>query len=92
MRMPYVLLRTVHIAASPLIGAFVYSGFLRANETFVRIVQWGVFPLVAGEGLAMWLAPRVIRRANLAEIAMRPIAAATSIDDAAAANKGSVKR
>ena len=33
--MPYALLRTVHITPSPLIGAFVYSEFLRANGSFV---------------------------------------------------------
>jgi hypothetical protein len=61
MPLPYKLLRNLHLAASPLIGAFVYSGALRANDTFLAIVQWGVFPLVAAAGLAMWLGPRLTR-------------------------------
>ena len=62
MPLPYKLLRNLHLAASPFFGAFVYSGALRANETFLAIVQWGVFPLVAAAGLAMWLCPRLVRR------------------------------
>jgi len=65
MPLPYKLLRNLHLAASPLIGAFVYSGALRANDTFLAIVQWGVFPLVATAGLAMWLGPRLARLARL---------------------------
>ena len=61
MQLPYWLLRNLHLAVSPFIGAFVYSGALRANETFLAIVQWGVFPLVAAAGLAMWLGPRLAR-------------------------------
>ncbi len=63
MPIPRTLLRTVHLTASPLIGAFVYSGALRDNDTFLALVQWGAFPLVAGAGLALWLAPRWARRA-----------------------------
>ena len=63
MKLPLKLIRNLHLAASPLIGAFVYSGALRANDTFVAIVQWGVFPVVAAAGLALWLGPRLMRRA-----------------------------
>jgi hypothetical protein len=62
MQLPYKLLRNLHLAASPFIGAFVYSGELRANDTFLAIVQRGVFPLVAAAGIAMWLGPRLARR------------------------------
>jgi len=62
MQRPYPLLRAVHLAASPIIGAFVYSGALRTNEAFLALVQWGVFPVVASAGLALWLGPRLMRR------------------------------
>lgn len=62
MQFPFKLIRNVHLAASPFIGAFVYSGALRANETFLALVQWAVFPLVAAAGLALWLGPRLARR------------------------------
>ena len=62
MPLPFKLIRNVHLAASPLIGAFVYSGALRSNETFLAVIQWVVFPLVAAAGLALWLGPRVARR------------------------------
>ena len=58
------LLRNLHLATTPLVGAFVYSGALRDNEVFVSIMQWGVFPLVAGAGLALWIHPRLARRAS----------------------------
>ena len=62
MRLPFTILRNLHLAASPFIGAYVYSSALRANETFSALVQWGVFPLVASAGLALWLGPRLTRR------------------------------
>ena len=64
MRLPFTLLRNLHLAASPFIGAYVYSSALRANETFSALVQWGVFPLVASAGLALWLGPRLARRSR----------------------------
>jgi hypothetical protein len=65
MQIPHKLIRNLHLAASPFIGAFVYSGALRANDTFAAVVQWGVFPLMAAGGLALWLSPRLARRARL---------------------------
>jgi len=62
MPLPFKLLRNLHLAASPVIGAFVYSGALRDNATFLALVQWLVFPLVAAAGLALWLGPRLARR------------------------------
>lgn len=62
MQLPFKLLRNLHLAASPVIGAFVYSGALRDNATFLALVQWVVFPLVAAAGLALWLGPRLARR------------------------------
>jgi hypothetical protein len=41
----------------------VYASPLRENATFVVIVQWGVFPVVAGAGLLMWIRPLLARRA-----------------------------
>ncbi len=64
MQLPLKFIRNLHLATSPLIGAFVYSGALRANETFTAIMQWGVFPVVAAAGLALWLGPRLARRAR----------------------------
>jgi hypothetical protein len=62
MQIPHRLVRNLHLAASPFIGAYVYSGALRANETFAALVQWGVFPLMAAGGLLLWLSPRLARR------------------------------
>jgi len=64
MQLPLRLIRNLHLAASPVIGAYVYSGALRANEAFAAFVQWGVFPLVAAAGLALWLGPRLARQAR----------------------------
>jgi hypothetical protein len=63
MRLSHRLLRNVHLAATPVLGAFVYAGPLRDNPTFTAIVQWGVFPVVAGAGLLMWIRPWLARRA-----------------------------
>jgi hypothetical protein len=63
MKLPHRLLRNMHLTASPFIGAFVYSGALRESEPFVALVQWAIFPLVASAGLALWLGPRLARRA-----------------------------
>ena len=65
MPLPFKLLRNLHLAASPVIGAFVYSGALRDNATFLALVQWVVFPLVAAAGLALWLGPRLARRGGV---------------------------
>ncbi|MFM7531184.1 MAG: hypothetical protein ACKO5J_01580 [Rubrivivax sp.] len=62
MQLPFKLIRNLHLAASPFIGAFVYSGALRQSETFLVLIQWVVFPLVAAAGLALWLGPRLSRR------------------------------
>jgi len=64
MQIPQKLIRNLHLAASPFIGAFVYSGALRANDTFAALVQWGAFPLMAAGGLALWLRTRLARRAR----------------------------
>ncbi len=63
MRLPYRLIRNLHVAAAPMIGAFVYSGDLRDMAAFSAIVQWVVFPLVAGAGVALWLGRRLARTA-----------------------------
>ena len=61
MQIPSQLIRNVHLAASPFIGAFVYSGALRDNDAFLSVIQWVVFPLVAAAGLVLWLGPRLAR-------------------------------
>lgn len=61
MQIPFKLIRNLHLAASPFIGAFVYSGALRQNDAFLSVIQWVVFPLVATAGLALWLGPRLAR-------------------------------
>lgn len=63
MRLSYRLLRNVHLAATPFLGAFVYAGPLRDHTTFMAIVQWGVFPVVAGAGLMMWIRPWLSKHA-----------------------------
>jgi len=64
MRMSHRLLRNLHLATTPILGAFVYASPLRENPVFVAIVQWGVFPLVASAGLVMWIRPWLARRAT----------------------------
>lgn len=64
MQIPFKLIRNVHLAASPFIGAFVYSGAPRENAAFLSVIQWIVFPLVAAAGLALWLGPRLARRSQ----------------------------
>ena len=62
MQIPFKLIRNLHLAASPFIGAFVYSGALRESDAFLSVIQWVVFPLVAAAGLALWLGPRLARQ------------------------------
>ena len=63
MRLSNRFIRNLHLATTPIIGAFVYSDALRDNEVFVTLVQWGVFPLAAGAGLALWIRGYLARRA-----------------------------
>jgi hypothetical protein len=63
MKFPSRLIRNLHLATTPFLGAFVYSGALREVDAFVLAVQWGAFPLAASAGLALWLGPRLARRA-----------------------------
>jgi hypothetical protein len=58
------LLRNIHLAATPFLGAFVYAGLLRENPAFVSIVQWGVFPLLAIAGMVMLIRPWLSKRAD----------------------------
>ena len=67
MRMSHRLLRNLHLATTPILGAFVYASPFRENPVFVAIVQWGVFPLVASAGLVMWIRPWLARRAAEAD-------------------------
>lgn len=68
MKLSHHLLRNLHLATTPVLGAFVYATPLRDNPAFLAIVQWGVFPLVAGAGLLMWIRPWLARRAAQAKI------------------------
>jgi hypothetical protein len=63
MRLSHKLLRNLHLATTPVLGAFVYVSPLRENPTFVSIVQWGVFPQVASDGILMWIRPWLSKRA-----------------------------
>lgn len=56
------VLRSVHLAGTPLIGAFVYSAALRDVPAFALCVQIVVFPLIALAGLSMWPGLRGLRR------------------------------
>lgn len=62
MRLSPRLLRYVHLAAAPFVGAFVYSSALRDIPAFAALIQWMVFPLVAAAGLALWIRPWMARR------------------------------
>ena len=64
MRLTHRLLRNIHLAATPFLGAFVYAGPLRENAAFVSIVQWGVFPLVAVAGIVMLIRPWLAKRSD----------------------------
>jgi len=64
MRLTHRLLRNVHLATTPILGVFVYASPLRDNAVFVAIVQWCVFPLVAGAGLVMLIRPWLSKRAD----------------------------
>jgi len=64
MRLTHRLLRNLHLATTPILGVFVYASPLRDNAAFVAIVQWGVFPLVAGAGLVMLIRPWLSKRAD----------------------------
>lgn len=63
MRVSHRFLRNVHLAATPLVGAFVYARPLQESEAFAAVVQWGAFPLVAGAGLVLWARGLLARRA-----------------------------
>ena len=63
MKLSHRLLRNLHLATTPVLGAFVYVSPLRENPTFVSIVQWGVFPLVGSAGVLMWNRPWLAKRA-----------------------------
>ena len=63
MKLSHRLLRNLHLATTPVLGAFVYASPLLEHATFVAIIQWGVFPTVAGAGLLMWIRPWLARRA-----------------------------
>ena len=67
MPLSHRLLRNLHLATTPVLGVFVYASPLRENPAFLAIVQWGVFPLVAGAGLLMWIRPWLARRAAEAQ-------------------------
>jgi transposase InsO family protein len=62
MKLSHRLLRNLHLATTPVLGAYVYASPLREDATFVAIVQWGVFPVVAVAGLLMWIRPWLARR------------------------------
>lgn len=57
------LIRHLHLATPPALGAFAYASPLRETLAFVAIVQWGAVPRVAGAGLWMWIRPWLTRRA-----------------------------
>lgn len=67
----FAWIRYAHMAASPLIGAFVYSPSLREHPVFAPLVQFAVFPLVGALGLWLWLGPRWLARRAAAARAPR---------------------
>jgi hypothetical protein len=53
-------LRWSHLAASVLLGAFIYSP-LRDNPVLLAAVQYAAFPGLALSGLWMWQQGRIAR-------------------------------
>jgi hypothetical protein len=51
-------LRLVHILASVILGAFIYSPW-RSNQTYAIAMSFAIFPILALTGLWMWQAPRI---------------------------------
>ena len=43
MRLSHRLLRNLHLATTPILGAFVYSSPMRENEVFLSIVSGACF-------------------------------------------------
>lgn len=54
------LLRWLHIAASAIIGTYLYSPW-SDNAVFAALTLYVVFPLMALSGLAMWRQAAVAR-------------------------------
>jgi hypothetical protein len=52
-------LRTAHLVVAALIGAYVYSPSLSGNAAFQALIQFGVFPVIAFSGIAMWQQARL---------------------------------
>jgi hypothetical protein len=50
----------LHLAAAALIGWSTY----RSNARVDQLVAWTVFGALAATGLAMWFAPRFLRRSG----------------------------
>ncbi|MBO9424506.1 hypothetical protein J7444_07235 [Labrenzia sp. R4_1] len=53
-------LRWTHIAASAVVGTYLYSPF-SAEPVFAAITLYAVFPLMGLSGLAMWQQNRLLQ-------------------------------
>ncbi|MFN9726953.1 hypothetical protein [Acidovorax sp.] len=71
MKLPHRLLRLVHLLGAPFVGAFDYAEPLRHASTYLLLVQWVIFPLMAGAGVRMWLGPQLARQHASARDAVR---------------------
>ena len=47
-------IRIVHLIASALLIALVYSGALRASAEYVTFMKFVVIPVIAASGIGMW--------------------------------------
>jgi hypothetical protein len=51
-------LRLVHILASVILGAYIYSPW-RSNQTYAIAMSFAIFPILAFTELWMWQVPRI---------------------------------
>lgn len=54
------VLRVLHLLTAAAIGTYLYSPLIDAAWAAAAL-QWGVFPLMAASGLAMWQQARLAR-------------------------------
>ena len=63
-------LRVVHLVCSGALGFLVYAPSEATDGTFELVVAVFFFPLITLTGLAMWFAPKFLRRRR--QVATRP--------------------
>ena len=51
--------RYTHLIVAVLLGAYIYSPTLNASAVYQALMQFGVFPVIALSGVAMWQQARL---------------------------------